>query len=293
MRKYIALSLVFLLVLSVFAGCKKLKKVVFSDAVLAIPDSGEYNGFFFYCQALEEVILPKFLEEIGDRVFHCCTAMQTITLPNTLKYIGSQAFAECQSLSNISLPESLEEVADRAFSGCDSFTEIVFPSKIKTVREYACSGKSLERVVLPEGIEAVESHAFGLAKRLKEVVTPDKFVKWGCMAIDDDSPLYDHYGYDKEDPSTALRYMNKNLIGYVGNYSGKVYADVYIQEGTVRLVDFALSYVSNIEKVHIPQSVVDIEDMAFNCSSNLIICAAAGSVAEEYAKRHNMQFEAE
>ena len=83
------------------------------------------------------------------------------------------------------------------------------------------------------------------------------------------------------------------LVENIGNYSGKVYADVYIQEGTVRLVDFALSYVSNIEKVHIPQSVVDIEDMAFNCSSNLIICAAAGSVAEEYAKRHNMQFEAE
>lgn len=277
----------------VFAGCKKLKKVVFSDAVLVIPEGGEFDGFFSGCEELEEVVLPKYLEELQSGVFHWCTSLKSIVLPNTLKYIGSQAFAECRNLSNITLPDSVEEIADRAFSGCDAFTEIVFPPKIKIVRQYACSGRSLERVVFPDGIEEVESHAFGLAKRLKEVVTPDKFVKWGCMAIDDDSPLYNHYGYDKEDPSTALRYINKNLIGYVGNYSGKVYADVYIQEGTVRLVDFALSYVSNIEKVHIPQSVVDIEDMAFNCSSNLIICAAAGSVAEEYAKRHNMQFEAE
>ena len=73
----------------------------------------------------------------------------------------------------------------------------------------------------------------------------------------------------------------------------KVYADVYIREGTMRLVDFALSYVSNIEKIHIPQSVVDIEDMAFNCSPNVIICAAPGGVAEQYAKEHNMRFEAE
>lgn len=277
----------------VFAGCKKLKKVVFSDAVLVIPDGGEFDGFFSGCEELEEVALPKYLEELQSGVFHWCTGLKSIVLPNTLKYIGSQAFAECRSLTNISLPDSIEEIADRAFSGCDSFTEIVFPSKIKTIREYACSGNSLERVVFPDGIEVVESHAFGLAKRLKEVVTPDKFVKWGCMAIDDDSPLYNHYGYDTEDPATALRYMNKNLIGYVGNYSGKVYSDVYVQEGTIRLVDFAFSYVSNIEKVHIPQSVVDIEDMAFNCSSKIIICAISGSIAEEYAKKHNMQFEAE
>ena len=277
----------------VFAGCKKLKKVVFSDAILAIPDGGEFDGFFSGCEALEEVVLPKHLEELQCGVFHWCTALKSIELPNTLKYIGSQAFAECRNLSNITLPDGLEEIADRAFSGCDSFTEIVFPSKIKIVRQYACSGRNLEKVIFPDGIQEVESHAFGLAKRLKEVVTPDKFVKWGCMAIDDDSPLYNQYGYDEENPSTALRYMNKNLIGYVGNYSGKVYADVYIQEGTMRLVDFAFSYVSNIEKVHIPQSVIDIEDMAFNCSSNIIICAALGSVAEEYAKQHNMQFEAE
>ena len=277
----------------VFAGCKKLKKVVFSDAILVIPDGGEFDGFFSGCEELEEVVLPKYLEELQSGVFHWCTGLKSIVLPNTLKYIGSQAFAECRSLTNISLPDSIEEIADRAFSGCDSFTEIVFPSKIKTIREYACSGKNLERVVFPDGIEVVESHAFGLAKRLKEVVTPDKFVKWGCMAIDDDSPLYNHYDYDKEDPATALRYMNKNLIGYVGNYSGKVYSDVYVQEGTIRLVDFAFSYVSNIEKVHIPQSVIDIEDMAFNCSSNVIICAVPGGVAEQYAKEHNMSFEAE
>lgn len=277
----------------VFAGCKKLKKVVFSDAVLVIPDGGEFDGFFSGCEELEEVVLPKYLEELQRGVFHWCTGLKSIVLPNTLKYIGSQAFAECRSLTNISLPDSVEEIADRAFRGCDSLTEIVFPSKIKTVREYTCSGKQLERVVLPEGIEVVESSSFALAKQLKEIVTPDKFVKWGCMAIDDDSPLYNHYGYDREDPATTLRYMNKNLIGYVGNYSGRVYPDVYVQEGTIRLVDFAFSYVSNIEKVHIPQSVVDIEDMAFNCSSSLIICAAAGSIAEEYAKRHNMQFEAE
>lgn len=277
----------------VFAGCKKLKKVVLSDAVLTIPNSGEYDGFFFNCPALEEVTLPKYLEKIGSRAFHWCPSITNIELPNTLKFTGSQAFASCTSLSNIVLPESLEEIADRAFSSCDSFTELVFPSQIKTIREYTCSGKNLERVVFPEGIECVESGAFGLAKRLKEVITPDKFVKWGCMAIDDDSPLYNHYGYDKEDPSTALRYMNKNLLGYVGNYSGKVYSDVYVQDGTMRLVDFAFSYVSNIERVHIPQSVVDIEDMAFNCSSKVIICAAPGGAAEQYAKKHNMSFEAE
>jgi hypothetical protein len=146
---------------------------------------------------------------------------------------------------------------------------------------------------LPEGIEVVESSAFGLAKKLEEIVAPDKFVRWGCMAIDEDSPLYNRYGYNKEDPATALRYMNRNLIGYVGKYSGKVYADVYIQEGTVRLVSYAFSYVNNIEKVHIPQSVIDIEDKAFHCSPDLIICAAPGGIAEKYAKQHNMKFEAE
>lgn len=276
----------------VFAGCKKLKKVVLSDAIIKIPDAGRYDGLFAYCSSLIEVVLPRYLRYIGTGAF-TCSALKNVNLPDCLEIIGSEAFADCKKLENICFPASVIEIHDRVFRDCDSMTEIAFPPHVKIIHEYTCSSENLERIVLPVGIEEVAESAFDLAKNLKEIVTPDRYVKWGAGAIDEDSPFYNKYDYDKNDPSSALVYVNYNLIGFKANYSGIDYADVYIKEGTQRLAAFAFSYVRNIERVHIPSSVVEIDEDAFNCSDEIIICSKSGGVAEDYANEHNMRFEAE
>ena len=276
----------------VFAGCKKLKKVVFSDAIIKIPDAGRYDGLFAYCSSLIEVILPRYLRYIGTGAF-ACSALKNVNRPDCLEIICSEAFADCKELENVTFPSSVVEIYDRVFRDCDSMTELVFPPHVKIIREYICSSENLERIVLPAEVEEVEESAFALAKNLKEIVSPARYVKWGAMAIDEDSPFYNKYDYDKNDPSSALMYINYNLIGYKANYSGIDYADVYIKEGTQRLAAFAFSYVRNIEKVHIPSSVIEIDENAFECSDKIIICSKPGGVAEDYANEHDIRFEAE
>ena len=50
-----------------FQGCKKLKEVRMSDALLAIEEHA-----FAYCMDLETLKLPKDLKTIGEKAFFCC-----------------------------------------------------------------------------------------------------------------------------------------------------------------------------------------------------------------------------
>ena len=50
---------------------------------------------------------------------------------------------------------------------------------------------------------------------------------------------------------------------------------------------------TNLVKISLPSSIKAIGHEAFGSCPNLIIHAPAGSYAEQYAKEHNIPFEAE
>ena len=70
----------------------------------------------FQNAAVQTVILPESIVEIGDDSFALCRKLESINLPFGVKRIGQMAFYWCIALKSISIPDSVEEIGHSAFS---------------------------------------------------------------------------------------------------------------------------------------------------------------------------------
>ena len=279
-----------------FSPVKNRKAKAVREAIeeIIVPDSVTDLGedVFYGCVGLKRISLSKNIRKLpgsyNSGTFMDCIALQEVVMPPNLKRIGANVFANCKSLVNIEIPDTVIEIGNRSFSSCDSLVELRFPPHAKRIEEYTCSGKALQVVELPADLEELCGSAFALAKKITTLIIPNHYVKWGALAIDQDCPWYGQYKYDKQDPATTLVYAAKNLIGYKGTWSGVNYDDVYVADDTVAIVDFAFSHVSNIKNLHIPASVQLFGNQAI--SKSITICAPKNSAAISYAKENGYRF---
>ena len=92
-----------------FKGCQFLVSVEFSEALQTICDEAFFgceklskielpSGIFFICRgafantALERVVIPERVEEIGARAFYGCSQLTTVVVKSSKAYIGDFAF---------------------------------------------------------------------------------------------------------------------------------------------------------------------------------------------------------
>ena len=100
---------------TVFKESKKLKKVSFAkDSDLKVIPGEAFYG----CSALEEVILPNKLVEIGKLAFAECPKLKPVKLPESLEIIRNSAFAFDTRIKEIYLPRALTIFNNNAYYGC-------------------------------------------------------------------------------------------------------------------------------------------------------------------------------
>lgn len=110
-----------------FTDCRFIKKIMISDTVKVIGD----NAFAF--STIEEVHLPKGLQNITRRMFYCCEKLQSIYLPQSIKAIRHGAFSGCIGLKELHLPENLEIIEGCAFAHCDKIQKLYLPETLKYI----------------------------------------------------------------------------------------------------------------------------------------------------------------
>lgn len=81
------------------------------------------EGAFYICDHLEQIIIPRGVESIGDSAFFG-TSLTDIIIPEGVKSIGQGICYECLDLATITLPSTLEKLGDYAFYGCESTVEV-------------------------------------------------------------------------------------------------------------------------------------------------------------------------
>lgn len=59
------------------------------------------SNMFSYCEALETILLPQKVTEIGASAFSECTNLSSITIPNSVLSIGFNCFIHCTQLQEI------------------------------------------------------------------------------------------------------------------------------------------------------------------------------------------------
>lgn len=131
-----------------FGYCKELEILYFNakNCVVDfeqdnIDESDDFGNAppFLGCN-LKEIYLGEGVTSIGGYsapygTFENCFALESVIIPDTVSQIGTAAFKNCSSLETAVIPGSVTAIADDAFDGCDNLTILCFANSY--VHSYA------------------------------------------------------------------------------------------------------------------------------------------------------------
>ena len=154
---------------------------------------------FAECYQLNLVILPPYLDYIGDYAFADCKLLSYLRINDIkswgyytfgsnkslydvafnvpLKSIGWYAFSGCSSLKSLVLPEGLDSIIFDAFNDCVNLEYVRFPSTLKFIGNGAFSScTSLNSPILPEELIDIRLDAFMYCHNITELDIPKSAV---------------------------------------------------------------------------------------------------------------------
>ncbi len=94
----------------------------------------------FYGCNIKEIYLGEEITSIGGKsapfgTFENCSAVESVIIPDTVSEIGTAAFKNCSSLITAVISDSVTRIAEDAFEGCDNLTILCFANSY--VHSYA------------------------------------------------------------------------------------------------------------------------------------------------------------
>lgn len=97
------------------------------------PYFAEYASFF----PAESFIMPDYTAENPAPWNEYASAIQTLVLPSYLYNIGNYAFYGCSALTNVTIPASVKTIGNHAFDGCTSMASLEIEGEVEAIGEGA------------------------------------------------------------------------------------------------------------------------------------------------------------
>ena len=157
---------------NVFFDNEAIEEVVIPDSVVDIG-----NCAFRECSSLVKIEMGKNAALLGEAAFEGCVSLEEIILPDTLKTIRSSCFRGCTSLQKV-VADGCTYIGDSAFMGCKQLYDFDFPETLKYIGEDAFRLSAFLSAELPDGIEEIGAWAFADTP-VKTVVIPKGLVNGG------------------------------------------------------------------------------------------------------------------
>jgi hypothetical protein len=123
----------------------------------------------FYTMGLNSVILPEFLETVGDAI------------NGGPGYVGEGVF-EGNNLTEVIFPSSLTYIGKDAFS-INKITFLDLPESLQTIKNNAFFGNKIASINLPSTLKVIEANTFTNNPTLKEIVIPNSMLSIGDTAF--------------------------------------------------------------------------------------------------------------
>lgn len=217
-------------------------------------DTWEEKGFIFSgereCTLIsyngeEEVItLPEFsrnrrLTRISDGAFEGNNKIQKIYMPDSVLEVGEAAFKNCRFLKEIHLSEEISILPENVFFGCRNLSIVNIPDKLTRIPGMLLIHSCPVKIHIGKSVETIENRAFN-SSCLKEVT------------VDENNPYFisDGKGIYTKKGDRFLSLLVKS-------------AEYRIKEGVLRIGTHAFENSTEIEEIHLPESLRIIEDHAF------------------------------
>lgn len=209
-----------------FSGCTGLTHITIPDSVKKM-GSEIYDMHFGYifegCENLKSITLPAQIETFySSYAFKNCSSLEEIIIPKGTEYIGNKAFLGCSSLLSVEIPESVISIGDDAFQGCSSLTNIEIPNAVKMLPWFCFQGTGLEIIDIPTGVTSIGYNAFAKCRNLKQINIPDTVTSIGGSAfrgalLTVKVGTNSSESYEIELPEVIKRTMDSNDVLYSEN----------------------------------------------------------------------------
>ncbi len=173
-----------------------------------------------YYGSEENIIIPTTDQNgvetvsISSEAFKGNTAIESVIIPEGITEIGSQCFADCTNLTEVSLPYSLVSCGKYSTFHKTSITSIVVPCKVKTIPSFfvVTENGQLSDIIITPGVEEIYSKAF-YTTGLSELVIPKSVVLMGWGVVRDSS--------DTTAPTLKMYVLNPEaVVGRVADGDG-------------------------------------------------------------------------
>lgn len=251
--------------------------------------SGQEDGFVIkgttlqgYVGAENAVVIPDNITKIDDDVF-LNTTITSVEIPDSVTTIGDNAFAGCEYLTEVTVPDSVTKIGDNVFYGCTSLESATWESKegIGDGTFAECAG--LTDLSISKELPSIGKEAFKNCESLESIVIPEATKTIASDAFDG---CVNMQSIDVKETNTY--FMSYDNALYTANGvtlyrcpQGARTIEVY--DGTKMIGENAF-YGCKLGKVTLPESVITVEDGAFDGSEIQTLCL--GKALETFGEQN-------
>ena len=261
-----------------FCGCDQLVQVSIPGSVRSIG-----YGAFDNCCSLLEIDIPEGVTSIGNNVFWNCFNLSSVTIPQTLTSIGQYPFCNCPSLSTIDTnPDNTAYTSsDGVLYDIGKTALICYPAKragqkyeipdtVNKIGEGAFWGcNELVLITIPDSVTVIEESAFENCTNLLSVSIPDSVVQIGPRAFAACNSIT-QFAVGEENPAfSSVDGVLYNKDGSIlKRYPGARPGSFIVPDSVIIIEDRAFNRSAHLTDVTIPENVISIGAFAFeDCTS--------------------------
>lgn len=223
---------------------------------VTLPAAGVLLGdAMFASSAIESFTLPAAYKEVPAGMFSDCKALRSVEFTAPVA-IDDHAFAGCTALAHVKGSQNITSIGDRAFAGCTALTEFVPGASLTSIGNEAFRGAGLTAVDLAHAtsLNSVGEWAFASMPSLTgadlgNCAKIGRGVLFGCAAL------------------KSASYNATEVPDYA--FAGDTAHDGVLAPGTTTLGRYAMSGMSGVTDIDLPESLEKLDDHAMEHMTGL------------------------
>ena len=279
---------------------------------IILPDSLTSIGpnAFSGCRSLEVINIPAKVRSIGESAFRGCSHLLKVDLPDGLTSIGSSAFQSCSALDQVIIPEGVKRLPALAFANCDKLRVLQIPESVEFISQDVVMYSGIQELRVVKNSAGEEfANANGYLYSYKQQ-SNDDFI---YQQLEDGVQIILYVGdiYDVVIPERLSGEPVVSLSDILFQHNAFV-RTVDLPETITRIADYSFADMSELRTVklpstltsigasafmndvmlgdlEIPESVSEIASDAFIGCPSLVIWAAEGSYAYNWAIQNGIR----